>query len=165
MLNNQTVKANSQVSHSDTFPNLYLGLIAASVAPAFFFIVIFWLLLIFIPIKGPTESFSSATAILVLTISIFIIAFLIALFHVLLLGAPLALIASHYKSIRWWVCLPAGFILGFIPATTIATINRSDITSFWVIGLFMGLHGLIGGLAFWLVWRSSSETRNKIELS
>ena len=105
--------------------------------------------------------------------------FLVAAGHALLLGLPAALLLASLNKIRWWSAIVGGFLCGAIP-TAVWTwpLRFSELKSSgsqwdgeqirdtmiegvptaygWFVysqGFsFMGAFGVLGGLAFWVVW-------------
>jgi hypothetical protein len=103
-----------------------------------------------------------------------------SLAHAVLLGTPLFLGLYHLKWLRWWSCLLAGLLLASIPvgiqswpfrhaAPHVSTavvrggkivetmVNGVPTLAGWLdyaraVGTYAAL-GVIGGLAFWLIWR------------
>lgn len=156
-INDQTAQAKFQVSNLETWTNLFLGLIAAVVTPALLFSAIFLLSLVSDMVKQP--EYIEGRLLIVFVAGC--IALLTALFHVVILGIPLVIIAWHYKFIHLWTCLLTGFLLGCIPTAIIFSgMNHLTIEKIysWASGilipaLFMGFFGTVGGFAFWLVWR------------
>jgi hypothetical protein len=83
---------------------------------------------------------------------IFILAYLVAGTHVLVLGVPAFLLGRHLHAIRWWTCIITAFIIGGLPITLL-TWHNSPPTGWWSVFLAWGLFGVSGGLAFWLLWQ------------
>ena len=102
-----------------------------------------------------------------------------AVVYVVVLGVPAFLILRWRKAIRWWSSMLMGFALGCLPIAVdlwpeddsgvssshwdgekmVATVvNGTATLAGWIqygqsVAVF-GLFGAVGGLAFWLVWRS-----------
>jgi hypothetical protein len=101
--------------------------------------------------------------------------------HVLLLGIPTFLVLKWKNAIYWWSSALAGFVLGSVPlgiaiwplqymgSRTTASHGDGEKVVYTLIDgvptlarwieyvqtiLFMGTLGALGGVAFWLVWRS-----------
>ena len=83
---------------------------------------------------------------------IFILAYLIASAHVLVLGVPAFLLGKQLHAIRWWNCIITAFIIGGLPIT-LWTWHDSPPTGWQSVFLGWGLFGVSGGLVFWLLWR------------
>ena len=83
---------------------------------------------------------------------IFILAYLIASAHLLVLGVPAFLLGKKLHAIRWWTCIITAFIIGSLPIT-LWTWRNSPATGWQSIFLGWGLFGASGGLTFWLLWR------------
>ena len=83
---------------------------------------------------------------------IFILAYLIASAHVLVLGVPAFLLGKQLHAIRWWTCIITAFIIGGLPIT-LWTWHDSPPTGWQSVFLGWGLFGVSGGLVFWLLWR------------
>ncbi len=77
------------------------------------------------------------------------IAFLFAMFFTaafaFILGLPLALIMMRFRLVRWWSCLLAGFLIGYLPSLWASWPD-------FLGALSLGGIGTIGGLTAWLVW-------------
>jgi hypothetical protein len=156
-INDQTAQAKFQVSNLETWINLFLGLIAATVTPTLLFSAIFLLSFVSDMVKQP--EYIEGRLLIVFVAGC--VALLTALFHVVILGIPLVIIAWYYKFIRLWTCLLAGFLLSCIPTAIIFSgMNHLTIEKIysWAGGilipaLFMGFFGTVGGFAFWFVWQ------------
>jgi hypothetical protein len=74
----------------------------------------------------------------------------IGLAYVFLLGAPLLLVGIILRTVRWWSCLLASFLIGFLPTALSDIPHWSALREDFVIG---GGLGIIGGLTFWLLWQ------------
>ena len=83
---------------------------------------------------------------------IFILAYLIASAHVLVLGVPAFLLGKQFHAIRWWTCIITAFIIGGLPIT-FWTWHDSPPSGWQSVFLGWGLFGVSGGLVFWLLWR------------
>ncbi len=75
----------------------------------------------------------------------FVFAFAFTAAHTFLLGLPLLLIGAWLHLLRWWSCIVAGFLIGFLPS---ALVSGSSFLESWP----MGVLGAIGGLIFWPLW-------------
>ena len=77
-------------------------------------------------------------------------ALVIASVHIFILGIPALLLGQRLGIIRWWSTLSVAFIIGALPTTILFWHDRSAVYAFAPI---MGFFGVVGGLAFWIVWR------------
>jgi hypothetical protein len=75
---------------------------------------------------------------------IFVVTYLVAGAHVLVLGLPAFLLGQRLHAIRWWTCIVVGFVIGGLP---IAIWRGSEFV------LWGGLFGASGGFGFWLLWQ------------
>ena len=85
-------------------------------------------------------------------VEIFVLAYLIAGVHVLVLGVPAFLLGKQLHAIRWWTCIITAFIIGGLPVT-LWTWHDSPPMGWQSVFLGWGLFGVSGGLVFWLLWR------------
>lgn len=101
--------------------------------------------------------------------------------HILFLGLPAFFLGLYFKAIRWWSSISVSFVVGALPtAIYLWPLRHPMLQSTWsrwdngkivqtmihgvptatgwsdYIGSFtiMGLFGIVGGIAFWLVWES-----------
>lgn len=75
---------------------------------------------------------------------VFVVTYLVAGAHVLVLGLPAFLLGQRLHAIHWWTCIAIGFVIGGLP---IAIWRGSEFF------LWAGLLGACGGFAFWLLWQ------------
>jgi len=75
---------------------------------------------------------------------IFVVTYLVAGAHVLMLGLPAFLLGQRLHAIRWWTCIIIGFVIGGLPIA---------IWRGYEFFLWGGLFGACGGFAFWLLWQ------------
>jgi hypothetical protein len=94
-------------------------------------------------------------------------AFIVALVHAVCLGLPAYLILKRFGLTRWWVSLPAGFLIGSLPYAILALPwnlppNLPPFTwpHYFAIGGGFGVLGVFGGIAAWLVWHAMRRKRD-----
>jgi hypothetical protein len=94
-------------------------------------------------------------------------AFAVALVHAVALGLPAFLILKRRRLTQWWVSLLGGFVVGALPYAVLAlpwTSPQPELVAAHIVPPFtwlrygavaggLGLLGLAGGIAAWLVWR------------
>jgi hypothetical protein len=80
---------------------------------------------------------------LLLIVLAFVVTYLVAGAHVLLLGLPAFWLGQRLHAIRWWTCIPIGFVIGGLPIA---------IWRGFEFFLWGGLFGACAGCAFWLLW-------------
>jgi len=85
-------------------------------------------------------------------VEVFVLAYLIAGIHVLVLGVPAFLLGKQLNAIRWWTCIITAFIIGGLPVT-LWSWNKSPPMGWQFVFLVWGLLGVSGGLVFWFLWR------------
>jgi hypothetical protein len=88
----------------------------------------------------------------------FLLAYLVAGAHTLILGVPAFLLGKWLNAIHWWTCVPIAFLIGSVPMAILGQAGWSAFTS-W------GLFGAIGGLGFWLLWRFYVRSEKPVETS
>jgi hypothetical protein len=77
---------------------------------------------------------------------LFLIAYVVAGAHTLILGVPAFLLGKWLNTIHWWTCAPVAFVIGGLPMAIFGQVG-------WLAFPTWGLFGAIGVLAFWLLWR------------
>jgi hypothetical protein len=95
-----------------------------------------------VPATVLSASSLSSGSILV-SVIIFVAAYLIAGAHVLILGVPAFLLGKRLNAIHWWTCILVAFLIGGLPI---------GIWDGWRNFLPFGLFGASAGFAFWLLW-------------
>ena len=85
-------------------------------------------------------------------LEIFVLAYLIAGIHVLVLGVPAFLLGKKLHAIRWWTCIITAFVIGGLPVTLLTWHNSPPI-GWQIVFLAWGSLGVSGGFVFWLLWR------------
>lgn len=94
-------------------------------------------------------------------------AFAVALVHAVALGLPAFLILKRRRLTQWWVSLAGGFAVGALPYAVLAppwTSPSPELVAAHIVPPFTWLHygaiasglgllGMAGGFAAWLVWR------------
>jgi hypothetical protein len=94
-------------------------------------------------------------------------AFAVALAHAVALGLPAFLVLKRRGLTSWWVSLLGGFTVGALPYAVLAlpwTSPSPELVAAHIVPPFTWLHygamagglgllGLAGGIAAWLVWR------------
>ncbi|MBC7877841.1 MAG: hypothetical protein H7Y59_11795 [Anaerolineales bacterium] len=86
-------------------------------------------------------------------------AFVVAFFHICLLGLPLFFLGLRLRMIRWWTIFIASFIVGSLPYTCLVILASDTIPQGHlgeILGITFsafGLFGVSGGVVFWLLWR------------
>jgi len=78
--------------------------------------------------------------------TVFFVAYLIAIAHTLILGIPALILGLRFHAISWWSCILVGFVIGGLPVTLWTQAPQ-------VVFIPYGLCGAISGLGFWLLWR------------
>jgi len=81
---------------------------------------------------------------ILLIVVVFVLTYLVAGAHVLVLGLPAFWLGQRLQAIRWWTCIIIGFVIGGLPSA----IWRGSELFLWG-----GLFGACGGFAFWLLWQ------------
>jgi hypothetical protein len=141
---------------------ILLALLAAAAASATLFVSVDLSGLLFLALH--TEIAGLATAHVVL---LWIPAFIVALAHAAALGLPAYMVLKRLRLTRWWVSLPSGFLIGALPYAMLALPWRSppaELVEAHIVPGFTWLHygemagglgllGMAGGFAAWLVWR------------
>lgn len=122
-----------------------LSLLAGAVVPALIIAVIFSVSLARSP-GGNAGADAKVVELLSGAVIVFLFALAFTAAHAFILGVPLALVLIRFRLVRWWTCLPGGFLIGAIPS---AWAVWPDLTSALVMG---GGLGAIGGLTCWLAW-------------
>lgn len=84
---------------------------------------------------------------------VFVIGLLVAARHFLLLGLPFSLLMIAHGRVRWWSMGLAGLLIGAVPIPLLTAWGRRDLDTLALTNqapaaLFLGLAGLVGGLAF-----------------
>ena len=93
-------------------------------------------------------------------------AFVVALAHAIAPGLPAFLWLRRFGETRWWISLPAGFIVGALPYAILALPWRAppaNLVAAHIIQPFswgryavltggLGLLGMAGGIAAWTTW-------------
>src|SRR5258706_10496385 len=74
---------------------------------------------------------------------IFVVAYLMGIFHTLFLGIPAFFLGLRLHLIYWWSCVLVGFLIGGLPMTIWM---RGE----WLVFLALGFFGGTGGFAFLL---------------
>ena len=77
---------------------------------------------------------------------LFLISYLVAGAHTLILGVPAFLLGKWLNAIRWWTCVPVGLVIGGSPMAIFGQLG-------WIAFPTWGLFGGMGGFIFWLLWR------------
>lgn len=80
---------------------------------------------------------------ILLIVIVFVVTYLVAGAHVLVLGLPAFWLGQRLQAIRWWTCIIVGFGVGGLP---VAIWRGTELF------LFGGLFGACAGFAFWLLW-------------
>lgn len=109
-------------------------------------------------LQTPFENHYSVNGIISSSIALGIATFVVASFHVLILGLPLFLLGLRLRMIRWWTTFLTAFIVGSLPYTSFiiwvpSNIPKAPISSVLREGVIFGYFGLSGGIIFWLLWR------------
>ena len=81
---------------------------------------------------------------ILLIVFVFLVSYLVAGAHVLILGLPAFLLGQRLHAIRRWNCIVVGFVIGGLPIA----IWRGNELFPWG-----GLFGACTGFAFWLLWQ------------
>jgi hypothetical protein len=129
--------------------------LAAAVAPSIvFFAICLWRLF------SNGELYNNIIGCLFFTV----FAFVVAIVHIVVLGLPAFLWGWRHGLIHWWSTLIIAFIIGATP-TIFVFLPNGLIDYTFPVAAIMGLFGVIGGFAFWLVWRflplgKTKEIRN-----
>jgi hypothetical protein len=137
-----------------------LALAAAAAASATLFVAADVASLFVIPAAANTAGFAAKSAAL-----LWPIAFIVAAVHAVGVGLPAYLVASRLGLTRWWISLPGGFIAGALPYAILALPWRApppELVAAQIIQRFTWLHyaamagglgllGMAGGLAAWIV--------------
>jgi len=99
----------------------------------------------FITPAVPAAIFSAfALSNLIVIVISFVVTYLIAGAHVLVLGLPAFLLGKRLNAIHWWTCIVVAFLIGGLP---IAIWHGWSEFGWW------GLFGASGGFGFWLLWQ------------
>jgi hypothetical protein len=127
-----------------------------------------------------SRTFSGATLkyAFIAATNVWLIAFIIALLHAVILGLPAYFLARRFHLMFWWASIVFGFVIGFVPFAIAEwpmshmhtgyrawdgkdmvdyLIDGKPIMAGW-IGYFysavgMGTLGMLSGFVAWLVWR------------
>jgi hypothetical protein len=82
-------------------------------------------------------------------------AFLFALMHALVLGAPLLSVLMHRGRLRWATVLPCAGLIAMLPSLCVALFGSGrtrPLAELCGAALALFIIGVIGGAAFMLVW-------------
>lgn len=102
-----------------------------------------------------SEGASGAPGLLVVTM---LVAMPIAAAHALALGLPFYLLLRRWWRLRWWSAALGGFVVAVVPAGLLTLLPENDMTLTAVRELAeLGLFGMAGGLAFWIVLRDPAS--------
>jgi len=140
-----------------------LALAAAAATSATLFVAADVAFLFVIPAAANTVGFAAKSAAF-----LWPIAFVVAAVHAVGVGLPAYLVVSRLGLTGWWVSLPGGFIAGALPYAILALPWRApppELVEAHVIERFTWLHyaamagglgllGMAGGLAAWVVWNA-----------
>jgi len=181
-LDSDKQKQNSQDTLLKFMPKMIVGLISATIVPAFALFVITLLFFGFYLIysisfgqeelRAP-ELLDAIGAYFVVSFAASAIALPFVIIAVVLFGIPVAFIGWRLGLIRLWTCVLAGFFLSSIPGGLFLYSVYSGVSSsasgvqYWINGvptsaglfqftllvLAIGFSGALGGYSFWLIWR------------
>jgi hypothetical protein len=139
--------------------------------------------LAFFQLMGQSRYFSGAAfeyALFAAT-NLWIIAFIIALFHAVLLGLPAYFFAKRFHLVSWWTAIAFGFVIGCVPFAIVSwpmthvhagyrawdgkemvdyLIDGKPTWAGWISYVYqsgaMGVIGMFSGFVAWLAWRSTA---------
>lgn len=139
-----------------------LALLAAAAASATVFVAVDVGWLLTMPGEGDTLGFAAQSALF-----LWPVAFIVALVHAVVLGLPAYFVLNRRGLTQWWISLIGGFAVGALPYAVLALPWQApppDLVEAHIIRGFtllhyaamaggLGLLGMAGGFAAWLVWR------------
>jgi len=83
-------------------------------------------------------------------------AWLVAIFHIAIIGIPIFFILRHKHYLSWLSLAVAGFLAGFIPIAALTwPIHGYETLQGYLGGsVIFGLFGLVSALFFWRTWEA-----------
>ena len=87
---------------------------------------------------------------------LWVMTFIVALAHALVLGLPIFLLLRWLRRLPWWASLVGGFLVGSMPYAIVSFPSVQGTADAWRVYAetvaFLGGLGMAGGFAAWLVW-------------
>jgi hypothetical protein len=96
-------------------------------------------------------------AVLTRSTAAFVIAFVIALPHALVLGLPLFLLLRAKRYVNAVSSIAGGFVVGVFPCAVLAARGYAGWDASFFAVAMLGGFGAIGGLAFFALWKIFGE--------